>query len=200
MDGLCRAQLSSSSKTSILNAKRVPLFVRDVFNIANFCLGYGGIEEVVKRDIKTVASGTINSDNIGPNETSSSPVAIIDELETIILPMFQQFPKMRSHSFFPGVQSLTDILIEFGCNLLAARGFITVWFKNYRKLQLTEREFMQASCIDHQELETLSSRSIEERYEMLDSRMKRLLRESAPGRDDKSHCNKCKDAVLILQM
>uniref|UniRef100_F1L1E3 Aromatic-L-amino-acid decarboxylase n=1 Tax=Ascaris suum TaxID=6253 RepID=F1L1E3_ASCSU len=114
-----------SSKTLILNARHVPLFVRDVSDIANFCLGYGGTEEVVKRDTKTIVSGTISKDNIGPNETSSSPVAIIDELETSILPMFQQSPKMRSHSFFPGVQSLADILIEFGCNLLAARGFIT---------------------------------------------------------------------------
>ncbi|VDM43924.1 unnamed protein product [Toxocara canis] len=101
------------------------IFVKHICDVANFCMEYEDGDAVPKKELKIIIPGTIERNIAEPNETPTPPSAIIDELKGVILPMFEQYPKVRAHSFYPGVQSLTDILVEFGCNLLAARGIVT---------------------------------------------------------------------------
>ncbi|VDK17356.1 unnamed protein product [Anisakis simplex] len=84
-------------------------------------MDYGKNGDQHQTDIKK-----LNKNTIELNETPNLPPFIIEELQSTILPMFQQSPKVRAHSFYPGVQSLIDTIVEFGCNILAARGLVTV--------------------------------------------------------------------------
>uniref|UniRef100_F1KTF3 Histidine decarboxylase n=1 Tax=Ascaris suum TaxID=6253 RepID=F1KTF3_ASCSU len=99
-------------------------FVKKMNDVASFCVKIDERGTKKHDDAKGVPGKPLDK-TVPPNEKPIELEVLLAELQSEILPMFEERPPIRAHGFYPGVQSKTDIIVSTLCDTLASQGNIT---------------------------------------------------------------------------
>uniref|UniRef100_A0A9J2PCU0 Integrase zinc-binding domain-containing protein n=1 Tax=Ascaris lumbricoides TaxID=6252 RepID=A0A9J2PCU0_ASCLU len=114
----------NEDESSISKTPAADEFVKKMNDVASFCVKIDERGTKKHDDAKGVPGKPLDK-TVPPNEKPIELEVLLAELQSEILPMFEERPPIRAHGFYPGVQSKTDIIVSTLCDTLASQGNIT---------------------------------------------------------------------------